>query len=329
LQALLRQDHPADEIIVVDDGSTDDSLDVINRFAAEAPSIRVLANHQNQGVIPALIRGLDSASGRYVYFAAADDWVMPGFLRLAVETLEANPGLGLFCGEAVLLEGHSHVPFGIRPAVRPRRKAGPVAADLACRLLKRTDNWILTGSSVFRRDAVMAAGGFDPRLGSFADGFLARKIALSSGFYYAPQVVAAWVVFSSSVSRRTALDPAQACYALEAVPERLAADPAFPKWYPDVFRKRWRFATSRLALEAEPIDYPLLSAMAPRSGLDRIILLTICPCLPRQFARLTALAWLWFRLQPTTLTGLVRTALAFRLKHFRETSQMATVSAKG
>lgn len=66
LEALLTQERTADEIVVVDDGSTDDSRDVIARFAAKAASIRVLLNAQNQGVIPALIRGLEAASGRYV-----------------------------------------------------------------------------------------------------------------------------------------------------------------------------------------------------------------------------------------------------------------------
>jgi glycosyltransferase involved in cell wall biosynthesis len=325
LQALRRQDRAADEIIVVDDGSTDDSRDVIALFAAKTASIRLLVNVRNEGVIPALIRGLEAAGGRYVYFAAADDWVMPGFLKLAIETLEAHPALGLFCGEAVLVDGRSNEPFGVRPAVRPLHHAGPVSPERARRLLKRTDNWILTGSSVFRRDAVMRAGGFDQQLGSFADGFLARKIALSRGFYYAPQVVAAWVVFSDSVSRTTALDPARARQALEAVPARLAADPVFPKWYPRVFQNRWRFATSRLALDAKPIDYALLSTMGVRSRLDRIVLATLCPRLPQKLARLTALAWLWFRLRPTTLTGLVRTASAFRLKQFRKTSAIATI----
>ena len=323
LEALLTQERIPDEIIVVDDGSTDNSRDVIGQFAAKDLSIRPLFNAKNQGAIPTLIRGLEAAGGDYIYFAAADDWVMPGFFRLAVDTLDGNRALGLFCGEAVLLDGHSHEPFAIRPAVRPLNHAGPVMPEAACRLLKRTDNWILTGSSVFRRDAVDRAGGLDQLLGSFADGILARKVALSSGFYYAPQVMATWVVFADSVSRKTALDPARAKEALEAVPARLAADPVFPEWYPHVFQNRWRFATSRLALETEPINYPLLSTMGVRSRLDDIVLAKLCPRLHPKVARFTALAWLWFRLRPTSLSRLVRTAMAFRLKHFRETSQRA------
>jgi glycosyltransferase involved in cell wall biosynthesis len=54
LEALLAQGRAADEIIVIDDGSTDDSVSVIDRFAAGAPSIRVLQNANNTGVIPTL-----------------------------------------------------------------------------------------------------------------------------------------------------------------------------------------------------------------------------------------------------------------------------------
>src|SRR5471030_1152802 len=79
LDALLAQDRPADEIIVVDDGATDDSLDIVSRYAEEYPSIRALKNPKNMGVIVTLTRGLQAARGKYVYFGAADDFVMPGF----------------------------------------------------------------------------------------------------------------------------------------------------------------------------------------------------------------------------------------------------------
>ena len=65
-----------------------------------------------------------------------------------------------------------------RPAVRPRMSAGPIDAAGVNKLLRTTDNWILTGSTMFRRECVTWAGGFDGRLGSFAGGFIARKIAL-------------------------------------------------------------------------------------------------------------------------------------------------------
>ena len=118
-------------------------------------------------------------------------------------------------------------------------------------LLRSTDNWILTGSAIFRRDCVTWAGGFDARLGSFADGFIARKVALKYGFLFEPEIVASWVVFPDSVSRKTALDLQRTKYILDVVPTLIAADPGFPSWYADAFRNRWRLP--RAAWRSRPI----------------------------------------------------------------------------
>jgi glycosyltransferase involved in cell wall biosynthesis len=312
LTALIRQKRAADEIIVIDDGSTDDSLDVIHGIAARAPAIRVLRNEKNIGVIATLQRGLESARGDYVYFAASDDWVFPDFFALALRQLEANPGVGLYCGEAILVDGTSNRPFAVRPAVRPRMSAGPIDVAAVNKLLRLTDNWILTGSTVFRRGYVTWAGGFDARLGSFADGFIARKIALRYGFYFEPKIVASWVVFPDSVSRRTARELQGSKYILDTVPGLIAADSGFPSWYAAAFRDRWRFAACRLALQADPIDQAVVLELGARSTAEKANYQSILALLPRQVARLLILAWLWYRLRPTSLMALFRTMLTMR-----------------
>ena len=312
LAALLAQERVADEIIVIDDGSTDDSVAVIERIAASAPAIRLLRNPSNIGVIPTLQHGLEAARGKYVYFAASDDWVFPGFFALALRRLEADPDTGLFCGEAMLIDGHSNRPFAVRPAVRPRLRAGRIDAAGTRDLLRSTDNWILTGSAIFRRDCVTWAGGFDARLGTFADGFIARKVALKYGFLFEPEIVASWVVFPDSVSRKTALDLQRTKYILDVVPTRIAADPGFPSWYADAFRNRWRFATCRLALQANPIERSVVLELGARSAAEKAELESILAWRHRNLARLLILARLWYRLRPTSLIALLRTMLAMR-----------------
>jgi len=312
LAALLGQERAADEIIVIDDGSTDDSVAVIERIAAGKPATRLLRNPKNVGVIPTLQRGLEEARGDYVYFAASDDWVFPEFFALALRRLEANPGVGLFCGEAMLVNGTSNRPFAVRPAVRPQMSAGPIDAAGVKKLLRTTDNWILTGSTVFRREYVAWAGGFDPRLGSFADGFVARKIALRYGFYFEPKIVASWVVFPNSVSRRTARELQRTKYILDTVPSLIAADSGFPAWYGSAFRDRWRFAACRLALQENPIDRTIVLELGARSAAEKAKFDSILALLPRQAARLVILAWLWYRLRPTSLLALFQTMLAMR-----------------
>ena len=64
LDAYLSQDHPADEIIVIDDCSADASREIVTRYAANHPSIRLVSNDKNMGVIPTLSRGLNEARGQ-------------------------------------------------------------------------------------------------------------------------------------------------------------------------------------------------------------------------------------------------------------------------
>jgi len=310
LAALLAQEHPPDEIIIVDDGSTDDSLRVIESWIARAPTIRCLVNPRNLGIIPSLQRGLDAARGRYLYFAAADDWVLPGFFALAIDRLDAHPQCGLFCADAELVDGETGQHHGFRPIARPRYAEGRVTPEQATRLLAVIDNWVLTGSAVFRREAVAAAGGFDARLGSLADSFLSRKIALASGFYYAPASAAIWCIFAGSASRTTALRDAE--MVLQQVPALIAADPGFPPWYAGLFRRRWRFAVARLALAGSPVDQGLVTRLGAEHAFDRLLLAMIWRVAPTALGRVAILALLWLRWHPTALSRVIRTALARR-----------------
>ena len=110
-----RRVRPAEEIVVVDDCSADASREIVSRYAAKYPSIRLIANEKNIGVIPTLSRGLREARGEYVYFGAADDFVMPGFFATAIKMLKAFPQAGLFFGDAVLVDGNSGRCLGTRP----------------------------------------------------------------------------------------------------------------------------------------------------------------------------------------------------------------------
>ncbi|MHB1446811.1 MAG: glycosyltransferase family 2 protein [Acidimicrobiales bacterium] len=308
LTTLLQQDRPPDEVIVVDDGSTDHSVAVIAEMVRMDPRVRLLTHGTNRGVIHALNTGLTAACGDYVYLAAADDWVLPGFFELALRRLEEHSETGLFCGRTLLVDGATRESIGERPAVWPSAGADNLAPAEVVSLLRRSDNWILTGAAVFRRSALTWAGPFlDPQLGSFADGFVARKIALKFGLYFEPVPVAVWQVFQDSVSRQRALDPAQAADTLAYLPSRIQADPAFPSWYPEVFARRWRFTCCRLALERQPPETAVLRIMGIRSQLDRLVVAGLGPGLGYRWGRRLALAWLWGRLRPMSLGGLART----------------------
>jgi glycosyltransferase involved in cell wall biosynthesis len=309
IDAIAEQDLPPDEIIVIDDASTDDSRDVLARCQLRHPNLVVICNGRNGGALRALQRGLEAAKGRYVYFAAADDQVLPAFFSRAIDALEAAPTIGLFCAETILLDGGTGRAMGMRPAVRPLRKGGGLTGKEVATLLRRADNFIHTGSSIFRRAALLEIG-FALHAGSFSDGLLARKIALTHGIWFMPVPVSIWNIHAGGLSRVTALDAGKARDALAAMPQLIGKDPDFPLWYADLFRRRWRFGSARLTLQERSPDRELLAAMLPNTTADRMAFRLLGPFLTFRLARLTALAWLTFRLRPFRLRDVAVTALA-------------------
>ena len=312
LEALAAQGRQPDEIIVIDDASTDDSLAVLDRYRASLPQLVVLRNARTGGANAAVRRGLETASGRYVFFAAADDWVLPGFFAKALAVLDANPDCGFVCGEAMLLSGETGKLLGYRPAVRPRAREGAITPEAMRRLLLTADNFIMSGSTIFRRDIVDQKGGFDERAGSFADGLLVRKIALTHGFYFVPRAFAVWSVYAHGYSRTTALEIERARKALEELPSLIAADADFPACYAALFRRRWRFGAARLALEAGPTRAPLVIELGASSAWDRRVLSVVSPWASYRLGRWLALAFLTVRLRPYRLRDVIATALARR-----------------
>ena len=310
LDALLTQEYAAKEIVVVDDGSTDDSRDIIDTYAKKYPSVRLIENVKNLGAIDALSRGLNETRGQFVYFAAADDFVMPGFFALAIKMLQTNSSAGIFCGEVLLADGVSGRAMGVRPPVRPRFSAGFIGPANVTKLLRRNDNFIATGATVLRRDAVAWAGGFDEQLSSFADGYLVRKVALTYGFCFAPIAVVTWCVFPDSASRKTATEIDRARLVLSKVKARMAADPVYPPWYRDVFVRRWHFSTSRLAVKSTPINREVLMGMGAQNAIDRAFFRGVLKLFSGQAGRFFLLAWLWLRFRPFSLVDLGLTALA-------------------
>lgn len=89
LEAIMKDTYPSIEIIVVNDGSEDETLDIASSYAIKDSRIIVI-NQKNGGVCRARNHGIEKASGKYILPIDADDILLPGFVSWAVNTIEAN-----------------------------------------------------------------------------------------------------------------------------------------------------------------------------------------------------------------------------------------------
>lgn len=87
IESILCQSYVNWEMIAVDDGSTDKSLEILNAYSAKDPRIHIISKG-NEGVSIARNVALSQAKGDYVYFVDADDEVMPNGLKILLEEME-------------------------------------------------------------------------------------------------------------------------------------------------------------------------------------------------------------------------------------------------
>jgi glycosyltransferase involved in cell wall biosynthesis len=186
------------EVVVIDDGSTDNSVEVIESYAKKFPVIKFFRNDQNRGVMYTVNRGLQLVSSEYVTLLGADDEVMPGFIAKSLALLAEHPGAGL---------SSTIVEFRNMETGQTYHQ-GTTVSDTPCFLtsdqlveLSRRGRLILFMSTlIWRRDALLTAGGYLPELKWHSDWLPYITLALRHGLCFVPEVLGEFHVFPSSYS---------------------------------------------------------------------------------------------------------------------------------
>jgi glycosyltransferase involved in cell wall biosynthesis len=196
--SALTQTYEPLEVIVVDDGSPDDTA---ARLAPLAESGRIRYVRQpNAGVAAARNRGAALARGEYLAFFDDDDLLYPDALAWRVAALERDPALAFVYGAcAPFADGTAPAP---PPVESVDRAVGAVRPLDPLRYLVRC-HMVTPGQAVIRRDAFEAVGGFDASFWGADDWDLWLRLLERYGAGHSPRAALAYRLHGHNASRRT------------------------------------------------------------------------------------------------------------------------------
>jgi glycosyltransferase involved in cell wall biosynthesis len=244
--AILGQTRPADEIIIVDDASTDNSVAVIEPYLSRHPNIRLIRNERNRGVLANMNHGLAVGRGTYFFHAGADDMVYPTFFRESVRLLDQYPTACLFSCRCEIIdaEGGSQ---GILASPLPHLTPGYIPPFDVGPLLMKDDSWFNGATTVWRREALLEAGGYPADLGSFADGYISRLLSLKYGCCFSPAVLAAWRRMEGGMAWSASANLEKTTREAQDIARRMI-DEGFPPDYPRRWASRHIYGARRFVL---------------------------------------------------------------------------------
>ena len=189
LQSVRAQTRPPLEVIVVDDGSSDDSAAVASAFE----EVRLIALPRNSGISVARNTGLLAARGEMIVWLDADDIWEPGHLATVAGLLEAHPSAGVAFSLSRAFGMFHNVWEPLLPPLQPVDAFWPSWQQTVAQM----------SACVFWREGAVALKGFDPTVRSVEDFEFFLRLSRVHPFVCTHEITTRYRKHSASESRQT------------------------------------------------------------------------------------------------------------------------------
>jgi len=237
ISCILDQSFQDFEFLILDDGSTDTTPNLLKALQRTDSRIHLLHHKKSRGVIESYNRLAKLASGQYLFFCASDDYVHDAsFFQAGIENLRKYPRLGAFFANCQVLSAENDEKletwgWGGRPRLFQKEEA-----------LKLYLNGFLRipgASTILRRDLFLKAGRYNRSLGPLSDLAVNLLISLDSGLYGIGKTSVTIRVFPRKLSFGTSFDKDRLLDLFSCMEKRLRTVPLARKINQVIWQK-WR-----------------------------------------------------------------------------------------
>ena len=198
IDSVLRQTYQNFEVIVVDDGSRDESLEIVRRYAEANEKVRVYThpNHENMGLPASVKLGVKMSKGEYVAFCESDDAWHPQHLEKVMELVRRYDDVKIVANHVQLIGDEEAVKLRT-PYVTEINSFLSLGGNRIDLNFFKERNIIPTFSAVMIRKDVLSGLDFDTPIPAWLDFWLYRQILRDSYLYYVNQELTYWRLHAS------------------------------------------------------------------------------------------------------------------------------------
>jgi glycosyltransferase involved in cell wall biosynthesis len=207
IEAILNQSFQPEEIIIVDDGSKDDSILVIQKYLKKHAHIRLICNTQRLGVIKNYSDVIKTVKTTHFYSAASDDTVAPGFFESAMKLAHEYPSVGIIFGKMSTCDVLGRVLMTVEVERWTQPGYYSPKQFMEDFVSKESPLRAFGCSTIYNSNILrdIRPERFE-NLDHWYDGFLGRVLGLRHGACYIPEILAYWTMRTGSMSQSVVHD---------------------------------------------------------------------------------------------------------------------------
>lgn len=279
LNAIVNQSRRPDEVLLLDDASSDDSTLIMRDYAAQYPFIKVVRNSKNMGCTASVIKATNLITGDYLHRAAADDYMLPGFCESLMAMAEANPGVGIISSALATVSDRDDKEWCMEGEV-PRKNPWAETFGLPnCRsgyhspeeVRRYHDSDALSPmasvapATLYNRQLIKQLGGWPTDIGdAWECTFMLQAAGFHSGMAYTEEPLYTWVFRIKGITDRELADIRHMRRMCDRYAEKMN-EPPFAGLFSERFAERWKLTAN------EHLESNRQALLRNRSRLKKIV----------------------------------------------------------